>query len=71
MTEFKLNDNVKIVVDFEIGERVCISGYGANLDGFHTIINFKKSIGRCESGIMVRLEGYNKWLDIYWLTKIK
>lgn len=69
--EFQFKKHVKIVVDFEVGERVLIEGFGSKVDGEHTIIHIKEDFDRCESGIKVIVSGYGNWLDIGWLTKIE
>lgn len=70
MTEFQYKKNVKIVVDFQIGETILIKGFGYKLDGKHTIVDIKTNYGGCESGIMAKISGYDHWIDIGWLTKI-
>ena len=69
--EFQFKKNVKIVVDFEKGEEILIKDFGYNLDGKHTIQDFKTNFGGCESGIMVKVSGYDSWIDIGWLNKIE
>ena len=68
--EFKFRKNIKIVVDFEIGETILIKGWGYKLDGTHTIVDFKTNFGGCESGIMAKITGYDSWIDIGWLNKV-
>ena len=69
--EFNFKKNVKIVVPLEVGEIVVIDGWGRQLDGKHTIEDFKTNFGGCESGIMVKVSGYDNWLDVGWLTKLE
>ena len=69
--EFQYKKHVKIVVDFEVGEEILIQGWGYKLDGKHTIEDFKTNFGGCESGIMVKISGYNSSIDIGWLNKIE
>jgi len=69
--EFQYKKNVKVVVDFEIGETVLIADWGYKLDGEHQILDMKPNYGGCESGVMVKVSGYGNWLDLGWLTKIK
>lgn len=68
--EYQFKKNVKIVVDFEIGEKVLITGFGYKLDGERTIMDMKTNFGGCESGIMAKVNCYDSWIDIGWLTKI-
>lgn len=69
--EFEFKKNVKIVVDFEVGEKILIKGWGYKLDGEHTVEDFKTNFGGCESGIMVKISGYDSWIDVGWLSKLQ
>ncbi len=69
--EFQYKKNVKLVVDFEVGEEILIQGWGEKLDGKHIIEFFRKNFGGCESGIMVKVSGYDALIDVGWLTKIE
>lgn len=68
--EFQVKKNVKIVVDFEVGETILIEGWGYKLDGKHTVEDFKKNFGGCESGIMVKISGCDNYIDVGWLSKL-
>ncbi len=68
--EFQFKKNVKIVVDFEVGEKIFIKSWGYKLDGEHTVEDFKTNFGGCESGIMVKISGYDSWIDVGWLSKL-
>ena len=68
--EFDFKKNVKLVIPFEIGETVFIDGAGTSLHGYYTIKDFKTHFGGCESGILVKLNQYNEWIDVGWLIKI-
>lgn len=68
--EFQFKKNVKVVVDFEIGEEVLIEGWGHKLDGKHTIEDLKTNYGGCESGVMVKVSGYDRHIDLGWITKL-
>ena len=69
--EFEFKKNIKIVVDFEIGEKVLIEGGGYKMDGKRIIEKMYTHFGGCESGIMAYVSGYDSPIDIGWLTKIK
>lgn len=71
MTEFEFKKHVKVVVDFEIGEEILIENWGYKLNGKHTIEDFRPSFGLSESGILVKISGYDNYIDLGWLTKIK
>lgn len=68
--EFQFKKNVKIVVDFEIGEKILIKDWGYKLDGHHTIEDIKTNFGGCESGIQVKISGYDSYIDVGWLNKV-
>ncbi len=66
--EFQFKKNVKIVVNFEVGEKILIRGFGHRLDGEHVIEDIKTNFGGCESGILAKIKGH--YIDIGWLTKL-
>lgn len=68
--EFQYKKNIKIVVDFEVGETILIEGWGYQLDGKHIIKEFITNFGGCESGIMVKISGYDNYIDVGWLSKL-
>lgn len=70
--EFKVGQYVKIIVDFEVGEKVRIIGFNKKVDGVHTIQDIKPSLfSACQSGVNVMVSGYDDWLDLGWIEKIK
>ena len=68
--EFNFKKNIKIVVNFEIGEEILIKDWGYKLDGKHTIEDVKTNFGGSQSGIMVKVSGYDSFIDIGWLSKL-
>lgn len=68
--EFEFKRNVKIVVDFEVGENILVKDWGVKLNGEHTVEDFKTNFGGCESGIMVKISGYDSWIDVGWIHKL-
>jgi hypothetical protein len=68
--EFNIRENIKIVVDFEIGEKILIKEWGHQLDGEHIIEDIKTNFRGCASGILVKVSDYDNWIDVGWLTKI-
>jgi hypothetical protein len=69
--EFSYKKNIKIVVNFDKGEKILITGFGHKLDGHHIIEDIKTNFGGCESGILAKVTGYDSYIDIVWLTKIE
>lgn len=70
--EFKHSKHVKLVIDLEIGDRVITDNWGRNLDNkVHIITGIELSKQRSESGVIVKIDGYNGMLDSNWLIKVK
>ncbi len=69
--EFKFKKHVRIICDLEIGDKVMTDRWGPKLDGIvHTILDIKPEFGGCESGILVKIDGYDGWIDTGWLNKL-
>lgn len=68
--EFDFKNNVKVVVNFEVGEEVLVKDYGPKLNGKHIIVDFKTNFGGCDSGILIKLRDFDSWLDLGWINKI-
>lgn len=69
--EFDFKNNIKVVVNFEVGEEVLVKDYGSKLNGKHTIVDFKTNFGGCDSGVLVKLRDFDYWLDLGWINKIE
>lgn len=67
--EFQFKKNVRVVVDLEIGETILIEDWGYRLNGKHVIEDIKPSYGGCESGILIKISGYDSYIDSGWATK--
>lgn len=71
--------NVKLKCELSVGEEVNLMGFNKEIDGNHVIQEIKYMgvyqgqnwAGSCESGFMVRIDGYDSWLDSGWLHKIE
>jgi hypothetical protein len=69
--EFQLSKHVRMVVDFEVGEQVRITGFNKKVDGVHTVKELKPwAYGASQSLISVLVSGYDNWLDLGWIEKI-
>lgn len=68
--EFNIKRHVKLVVNLEIGEEVMLSGFSKDYDGKHKIVEIKEYFGQCESGVMIKLSGYDCFIDSSWVSKI-
>lgn len=70
-TEFKFKKNTSLIVHLVVGDNVTVSGWGPQLDGKKfKVLGFEANFGGCESGIMVKISGYDSLLDSGWLTRI-
>lgn len=70
-TEFQFKKHTKVVCDLEKGDRVKTDGFGYSTDKNISIIEdvkFKPS--SCGSGVMVKISGYNNYIDSDWLIKV-
>lgn len=67
--EIQFKKNVRIICDLEIGETVTIKNWGYKLDGEHKILDMKFSPG-CESSFLIKVDGYDSWIDSGWVDKI-
>ena len=62
---------VWIDVDLEVGEQIKVEGWGHQFDGKTvTIQGFKPNFGGCESGVMMKVSGYDSFIDVGWATKL-
>lgn len=68
--EFQYKKNIKLVLGFEIGEKVLVKGWGDKLDGHHILEDARANFGGCESGVLVKISGYDDYIDSGWLTKV-
>lgn len=66
--------HVTITCDLEIGQEVFVEGYGVKygrpLDGKRLKIEkIIPAFGGCQSGFLVKLDGYENPIDSDWVTK--
>ena len=67
--EFRYKKNVRIVCDLEIGDKVRTDGWGYKLDGKDWVVTDIK-LGSGESGVLVKIDGYDSYMDSGWLNKV-
>lgn len=67
MIEFQFKKHVKVVCTLEVGQRILIKDWGYKLDGEHIIEDFKFQPG-CESSVLVKVSGYDSFIDSGWIT---
>ena len=67
--EIQYKKHVKIICDLEIGDTVFIKGWGYKLDGKDWKVEDVKFSRNCESGFMVKIDGYENYMDSNWLNK--
>lgn len=69
--ELQYKKHVRIICDLQIGDKVRTIGWGYKLDGKDWIIeDIQWAIGGCESGVRVKINGYDSYLDSNWLNKV-
>lgn len=68
--EIQHKKNVRVICDLNIGDKVYTEGWGYRLDGKDWVVeDIKEAIGRSESGFLVKINGYESYLDSSWLNK--
>lgn len=68
--EFKFAKHVKIVCSLEVGDKVKIYGWGPRFDTKILEIEDIKLQPHIESGVGVKVKGYDGYLSSNWITKI-
>jgi hypothetical protein len=64
------SQHVTIVVDLEIGDKVRVIGHTKALDNKICIIEDIDLSFTSQSGVCVKIDLYDSWLDSDWITKI-
>lgn len=61
---------VTIHCHLSIGDEVIIEGWGYKFDNKHfSITDIKYALG-CESGFLVKIDGYENYIDSGWITLV-
>jgi len=69
--EIQWKKNVRVICDLEVGDKVTTDQWGKDLDNkIHTVSQVTPAFGKCESGFMIEIDGYDGQLDSNWLNKI-
>lgn len=69
--EIQWQKNVRVICDLEVGDKVRTDNWGPALDNKdHMVEEVKLNFGRCDSGFMVKISGYERLIDSNWLNKI-
>lgn len=69
--EMRFKKNVRIICDLNIGDTVRTDGWGYRLDDKDWVIeDVKYHAGGCESGFLVKINGYENYIDSSWLNKV-
>ena len=68
--EVQHSKHVKLVCDLKPGDKVRTDGYGFTLDGKDWTVMEVKRFQNCQSGFMVKIDGYDHLLDSDWLDKV-
>lgn len=68
--EIQHKKHVRVICDLNIGDEVYVEGWGYKLDGNKWVIeDIKEAIGKCESSFLVKINGYDRYIDSNWLNK--
>lgn len=59
--------NISFLCHLDIGETIIIKDWGYKLDGEHIIEDIKT--GQSESGVLIKISGYDSYIDSSWATK--
>lgn len=68
--EVQFKKHVRIICDLQIGDKVRTIGWGYKLDGKDWTITDIKYTGNSESGFLVKIDGYDSYIDSNWLNKV-
>jgi len=69
--EVQFKKHVRIICDLSVGDAVRTKEFSYKLDGKDRVVEeIKEAIGRCESGFLVKISGYDGFLDSDWLIKV-
>lgn len=70
--EIQFKNNVRIICDLEIGDTVQTVGMGYKYDGsLWVIIDMVYEPNNSSSGFLVKINGYDNFIDSDYVTKIK
>lgn len=68
--EIQHSKHVKIVCDLNIGDKVRTDNWGRQLDNKVWTVQGVRKFTNCQSGFMVKIDGYDNLLDSDWLDKV-
>lgn len=69
--ETQLHRHVRVICDLKIGDTVRTRQFSYKLDNRHWIIeDIKWAFGSSESGVLVKISGYESYIDSNWLAKV-
>lgn len=61
--------HVRIICDLNVGDKVRTGNWGYKLDGKEWIVEEIMRHENCESGFMVKINGYESFIDSNWLNR--
>lgn len=68
----KPHKHVVIKFQLEVGDIVKTKGWGYKLYGKEwTITEIKEAFGKCQSGFLVKIDGYDSMIDSDWLDFVR
>ncbi len=68
--EIQHKKHVRVICDLEIGDTVTVDGFSPAVNGIdHVIEDILFNMRGCESAFLVKISGYDRYLDSSWLIK--
>ena len=61
--------NIRVICDLRIGDKVRSDKWGYLLDDKDWIITDVKECKNCSSGFIVKINGYDSYIDSSWVIK--
>lgn len=68
--EIQFKRNVRVICDLAIGDVVRTIDWGYRLDGKDWVILDIKYCKNCESGFLIKIDGYDSYIDSGWVEKV-
>ena len=65
--EIQKSRHVKVICDLEVGQTVRLDGWGYKFNGKDFKIVDIKQETNCSSGFMVKIDGYENYIDSDWI----
>lgn len=68
--ELQFKKHVRVICDLAIGD-VVRTDFDYRLNGKDWVIeDIRFAVGNCESGVLVKIDGYERYIDSNWFDKV-